>query len=393
MALTLQTADDSVTGTARFQRDQKDALSTPETVDVIVIGGGQAGLALGYYLTRRGLRFVVLDAHARIGDSWRSRWDTLRLFTPAWYDALPGLSFPAPPYSFPTKDQMADYLEQYAAAFSLPVVTGVRVESLRRAVDGGYIVAAGDTRWVAPQVVVATGPYPEPRIPSFARELDSGILQLHSGVYRNPRQLRTGDVLVVGASNSGAEIALEVARQHRTWLCGRNTGHLPIDINGRAYRVLGWLLSFLGSRVLTVDTPMGRKAGPRFRAGGGPLVRVKPAHLRAAGVQRVLAKMVGTRDGRPLLDDGRVLDVANVIWCTGFAHGASWIDVPIADVEGWPQQYRGVVPSAPGLYFLGLPFLYSLNSSLVGGVSRDAAYLADQIASRSSEARPASAVN
>jgi putative flavoprotein involved in K+ transport len=378
---------------ARFQRDQTDASSTPERVDVIVIGGGQAGLVMGYYLARRGLRFIILEAHARIGDSWRGRWDTLRLFTPAWFDALPGLPFPAPPYSFPTKDQMADYLEQYAATFRLPVVTSVRVESLRRAGDGGYAVAAGDIQWLAPQVVVATGPYPEPRIPSFARELDSRILQLHSSAYRNPRQLRCGDVLVVGASNSGAEIALEVAREHRTWLCGRDTGHLPIATDGRAYRILGWLLSFLGSHVLTVDTPMGRKARPRFRAGGGPLVRVKPADLQAASVQRVLAKMVGARDGQPVLDDGRVLEVANVIWCTGFAHSASWIDVPITDEEGWPQEYRGVVPSAPGLYFLGLPFLYSLNSSLVGGVSRDAAYLADQIASRSSVPRPASALN
>jgi putative flavoprotein involved in K+ transport len=393
MALILQTAHDSVTWMARFQRDQTDASSTPERVDVIVIGGGQAGLVMGYYLARRGLRFIILEAHARIGDSWRGRWDTLRLFTPAWFDALPGLPFPAPPYSFPTKDQMADYLEQYAATFRLPVVTSVRVESLRRAGDGGYAVAAGDIQWLAPQVVVATGPYPEPRTPSFARELDSRILQLHSIAYRNPRQLRAGDVLVVGASNSGAEIALEVAREHRTWLCGRDTGHLPIATDGRAYRILGWLLSFLGSQVLTVDTPMGRKARPRFRAGGGPLVRVKPADLRAASVQRVLAKMVGARDGQPVLDDGRVLEVANVIWCTGFAHSASWIDVPIADEEGWPQQYRGVVPSAPGLYFLGLPFLYSLNSSLVGGVSRDAAYLADQIASRSSVPRPASALN
>jgi putative flavoprotein involved in K+ transport len=359
-----------------------------EHVDVVVIGGGQAGLAIGYYLARRGLRFVILEAHTRVGDSWRKRWDSLRLFTFARYDALPGMAFPALPYSFPTKDQMADYLEQYAATFDLPVRTGVHVDALRRAEDGdGYVVIAGDARWLAPQVVVAAGAYHEPRVPDFARELKPDIRQLHSSQYRNPAQLRPGAVLVVGACNSGAEIAFDVAREHRTWLSGRDTGHIPINPGSRAYQVFGHLMSFLGSRLLTVDTPLGRKARPKFRAGGGPLIRVKPVHLRAAGVERVLARTVGTRDGLPLLDDGRVLDVANVIWCVGYEHTARWIEVPIDRDDGWPQQQRGVVPSAPGLYFIGLPFLYSINSSLVVGVERDAAHLADQIVSRAAVSR------
>ena len=360
-----------------------------ERVDVVVIGGGQAGLAIGYHLARRGLRFVILEEHARIGDSWRNRWDSLRLFTPARYDALPGLRFPAPPHSFPTKDQMADYLEQYAATFELPVRTGVRVDRLRRAEDDdGYVVIAGDARWLAAQVVVAAGAYHEPRVPGFARELKPEIRQLHSSQYRNPAQLRPGAVLVVGACNSGAEIAFDVARTHCTWLSGRDTGHIPIDTESRAYRVFGVLMSFLDSRVLTVDTPLGRKARPKFRAGGGPLVRVKPAHLQAAGVERVFARTIGVRDGLPLLDDGQVLDVANVIWCVGFQHAARWIEVPIEQEDGWPQHTRGAVPSAPGLYFIGLPFLYSINSSLVVGVGRDAAYLAERIASRATVARP-----
>jgi putative flavoprotein involved in K+ transport len=227
----------------------------------------------------------------------------------------------------------------------------------------------------------------EPRVPDFARELKPDIRQLHSSQYRNPAQLRSGAVLVVGACNSGAEIAFDVAREHRTWLSGRDTGHIPINPGSRAYQVFGHLMSFLGSRLLTVDTPLGRKARPKFRAGGGPLIRVKPVHLRAAGVERVLARTVGTRDGLPLLDDGRVLDVANVIWCVGYEHTARWIEVPIDRDDGWPQQQRGVVPSAPGLYFIGLPFLYSINSSLVVGVERDAAHLADQIVSRAAVSR------
>jgi len=182
-----------------------------ERFDVVVIGGGQAGLATGYYLARHGLRFVILEEHTRVGDSWRNRWDSLRLFTPAHYDGLPGLRFPLLPYAFPTKDQMADYLELYAATFDLPVRTGVRVDGLRCAEDDGYVVSAGDARWLAAQIVVATGAYHEPRMPDFASELDPEIRQLHSSQYRNPRQLRAGGVLVVGAGNSGAEIALDAA--------------------------------------------------------------------------------------------------------------------------------------------------------------------------------------
>jgi len=359
-----------------------EEMSEPERVDVVVIGGGQAGLAIGYHLARRGLRFVILEAHARVGDSWRTRWDSLRVFTPARWDALPGLPFPAPPRSFPSKDQMADYFELYAATFELPVVTGVKVDRLQPAGDDGYLVAAADASWLAPQVVVATGAYSEPRIPDFASALDAGILQLHSSEYRNPGQLRAGGVLVVGASNSGAEVALDVAREHPVWLSGRDPGNLPIDINSRLYQVFGRVMSFLGSRVLTVRTPIGRKVRPIMRSRGGPLVRVKRAHLREAGVKRVVARTVGVRDGLPLLDDGQVLDVANIIWCTGFAHGADWIEVPIARENGWPRESRGGVPSAPGLYFIGLPFLYSVNSSLVVGVGHDAAYLADRIALR-----------
>jgi putative flavoprotein involved in K+ transport len=326
------------------------ATEESEGFDVVVIAGGQAGLAMGYRLALRGLRFVILEAHARVGDSWRTRWDSLRLFTPAGWDALPGLAFPLPRYTFPTKDQMAAYLEQYAATFELPVVMGVRVDGLRHADNGDrYVVSAGDTRWQAPQVVLATGAYEEPRIPDFARELDPRILQVHSSAYRNPAQLRPGGVLVVGASNSGAEIAFDVANEHRTWLSGRDPGRLPIENDGRLARVLGPLFWLLQSRVMTVNTPLGRKFRPIYRTRGGPVIRVKPAHLQAAGVERVLAKTVGVRDGLPLLDDGHVLDVANVIWCTGFEHAAGWIEVPIARTDGWPHEERGVVPSAPGL--------------------------------------------
>jgi len=377
-------------GGVHVAQTQPAESSAPERLDVVVIGGGQAGLAMGYHLARRGLRFVILEANEVVGASWRLRWDSLRLFTPAAVDGLPGMRFPAGRFTYPTKDQMADYLEQYAATSQLPVRTSVTVDALRHDEDGqGYVVTAGLRRWLAQQVVLATGSYAEPKVPAFAGELDPGILQLHSSEYRNPAQLRPGGVLVVGASNSGAEIACDVARDHPTWLSGRDPGHIPIDNDGLAIRLFGPLFWVLQTYVLTIRTPFGRKARPIIRGRGGPLIRAKPAQLAAAGVERLLARTVGVRDGRPLLEDGQVLDVANVIWATGFQHALPWIDLPIERDGDWPREVRGVIPSAPGLYVVGLPFQYAGSSSLVGGVGRDAAYLAGVIAARARLGVPA----
>jgi putative flavoprotein involved in K+ transport len=352
----------------------------PEHLETVVLGGGQAGLSVGHHLARRGRPFLILDANQRVGDAWRSRWDSLRLFTPARYDALAGLPFPAPAHSFPTKDQVADYLEAYATQFRLPVRTGVRVDRLWRA-DGGFVVAAGEERWEADNVVVAMSTFQAPRVPGFAPELDPGVVQLDAGNYRNPSQLQAGRVLVVGAGNSGAEIALEVAGRHPTWLAGKESGHVPFRIEGAAarYVFLPLLFRVIGHRVLTVDTPIGRRMRPRLLSHGAPLVRVKPKDLAAAGIQRV-PRVVGARDGHPLLADQRVLEVANVIWCTGFGPDFSWIDLPVfGENENEPMHHRGVVADQPGLYFAGLSFLYAMSSGFLPGVDRDAEHIVQAI--------------
>ena len=349
-----------------------------EHVETVIVGGGQAGLATGYHLARRGLPFVILDANERVGDAWRQRWDSLRLFTPGRYDGLPGWAFPGPAWAFPTKDEVADYLEAYAARFELPVRTGVDVDGL--AEEGGrYVVTAGDRRFEAERVVVASGAYQRPRVPAFAAELDAGLVQLHSSRYRGPSQLQEGGVLVVGAGNSGAEIALEASRAHRTWLSGRHPGQEPFRPGSRWDRLSIPLLWFLASRVLTVKTPMGRAVRDRFRDRGLPLARVRPKDFAAAGIERV-PRTVGGQRGLPVLEDGRRLDVANVVWCTGFAPDFSWIDLPVFDERGDPIHARGVVNSAPGLYFVGLFFLSALVSPLVAGVGRDAEHIAAHIA-------------
>src|SRR5262249_23068126 len=293
------------------------------------IGGGQAGLSVGYHLARRNVPFLILDASERVGDTWRSRWDSLRLFTPARFAGLDGKPFPAPPDSFPTKDDMADYLEAYAREFALPIRNGVRVERLSRQ-DERFLVVAHDRQFEADNVIVAMSSLQRPRTPPFASELDAAIVQLHAIDYRSPAQLENGAVLVVGAGNSGAEIALETVGGHQTWLAGRDTGPVPFRIEGLAARLVlsRLVLRVVFHRILTVSNPLGRAARPKMMKNATPLIRVKPKDLAAAGVQR-LPRVTDVRNGRPLLEDGRVLDVANVIWCTGFHPGFSWIDLPV----------------------------------------------------------------
>jgi putative flavoprotein involved in K+ transport len=359
-----------------------DASPRVEEFETVIIGGGQAGLSVGYYLKKRGGSFVILDANERIGGSWRTRtWDSLRLFTPARYDGLPGWSFPAPAWSFPTALETADYLEAYAARFDLPVRTGMPVSRLAK--DGDrYLVECGERRLEAARVVVATGFYGKPYVPDFAAALDPRIVQMHSSAYRDPSQLRPGGVLLVGAGNSGADIGLEVSRTHPTWLSGRDKGQIPFKIGTRRYRLGMPILWFIASRILTVKTPIGRKVRPHVLKDGAPLIRVKSADLLAAGVERV-AKTVEVRDGLPVLEDGRVMDVANVIWCTGFTPDFGWIDLPVFGEDSAPMQESGVA-CEPGLYFVGLDFQHSFTSENVGGVGRDARQIAKHVASKGS---------
>ncbi len=349
-----------------------------ERFDTVIIGAGQAGLAVGYHLATQGRSVLIVDAHQRIGDSWRARWDSLRVFTPARYDGLPGWPFPAPGWSYPAKDEVAGYLEAYAARFALPVRTGIRVDGLARE-HGRYVVTSGPNRYEADRVVVATGGYQAPRIPAFAGDLDPSIVQLHSSQYRNPSQLQEGGVLVVGAGNSGAEIALESSSDHQTWLSGRDTGQEPVRAGSGPDRLFTPPFWFLLSRVLTVGTPLGRKARQQLAGKGLPLARVRRTDLIRAGVTRV-PRVTGVRDGLPALEDGEALDIANVVWCTGFVTDFSWIDLPVFEPDGAPTHERGVVRSEQGLYFIGLFFQSTAASSLIGGVDRDARHIAKHIA-------------
>ena len=367
-----------------------NGIYAPERIETVVIGGGQTGLSVGHHLARRGRQFVILDAHERIGDAWRKRWDSLRLFTPAEFDGLDGMPFPGDRNAFPRKDEMADYLESYATRFALPVRTGVRVTRVSRVGDR-YLVEAEGLRIEADHVVVAMGSYQHPRVPEFAGELDGSIVQMHSSDYRNLEQLRPGGVLIVGAGNSGAEIAIETVRGgHPTWVAGRDVGAVPFQLDSTIARLVLRRLLFrvLFHRVLTLSTPVGRKAQAKAVHDSTPLIRTKPNDLARAGVERV-GRVAGVQDGRPVLADGRVMDATNVIWCTGYHPGFSWIDLPIWADEGHPRHDRGVVQGEPGFYFVGLHWLYAMSSPMVHGVGRDADYVTARIEERGKSASPA----
>jgi putative flavoprotein involved in K+ transport len=369
---------------------------TVERHEVVVIGAGQAGLAAAYHLAQRGIEFVILEASVRVGDVWRNRYDSLLLYSPARYDALPGHRFPLGRNAFPSGVQMGDYLEAYVAHHQLPVRTGVRVDSLGAASDAseGYLITAGARTYGANEPIVATGAFQRPYVPEFAAQLDPHIRQLHSADYRNPGQLADGAVLVVGLSHSGADLAHEVAQAgHHTMLSGKDHGQLPFSVDSRR-GLLAWpIMRFVAWNLLTLSTPIGRKMAPEVRKGGGPLLRIRRRDLDRAGIERFEARTTGVSDGRPMLADGTVLDVANVIWCTGFRPDYRWIDLPVIGEGGWPKEYRGVVDSSPGVYFLGIPFLYSITSMLVIGAARDAAYVVERIARRRGTLRSREALN
>ena len=353
-----------------------------ERIDTVVIGAGQSGLSVGYHLANRDVPFVILDANERVGDAWRHRWDSLRLFTPAHEDGLDGLEFPAPPEYAPTKDEMADYLETYAAHFDLPIRLGTRVDRLS-ANGGSFMVAAGDRVIEADNVVVAMAGWQRGKVPDFAADLDPRIHQLRSDEYRRPSQVPAGDVLVVGAANSGAEVALDLAGDgRRVWLSGRHPGHVPFDIDGWFGRKIGVrFVGFLFHDVLKRTNPLGRAVISKTYGKGMPLVRTKPKDLAAAGVETV-ARIDEVSQGMAVTADGDVISPDVIVWACGYDPGFDWIDIDVLDADGYPRHRHGIVETQPGLYFVGLPFLFSVSSHTIHGVGRDAARIAEAISAR-----------
>jgi putative flavoprotein involved in K+ transport len=341
--------------------------------DVVIIGGGQAGLATGYFLKRMKREFIILDDNSRSGDSWRKRWDSLMLFTPAKHDSLPGLPFPGSNSNFPGKDDMADYLEQYERKFSLPVRHDTRVNHVVSENDH-FEIETNDGKIIADNVVVATGTNPFPRVPAFSSGLSKDIFQIHSSVYINSDSIPPGDVLVVGAATSGIEIALELSRTRKTYISGTSPFHIPDNLLKYGGELYWWFIN----NILTIKTPAGKKVKEKILHGGSPLIRISRRDLDNAGVKS-LPRVKGTNDGYPLFEDNSTLKVKTIIWATGYRPDFSWIDGRVTGETGWPLTTRGISLLKNGLYFVGMPFQFGLTSGLVGGVGRDAGFVARHI--------------
>ena len=342
-----------------------------EHVEVLVIGAGQAGLAVGWHLREQGVRsFLLLDAGAEVGQVWRDRWDSLRLFTPSEYDGLPGMAFPAPAGTYPTKDEVADYLRAYAAEFELPVRLDTHVTRLTRAGDT-FVAFTSTGTLTARQVVIATGPFQTPVIPSLARHLAADVVQVHSAGYRNPDQLPDGPVLVVGAGNSGLQIACELAASRPvTVAVGTRPPVLPQRFLGHD---LFWWLTRLGIMTRTADSRLAR----RLRTKGDLVIGTRWRDLARLGIQ-VRPRLDDVDRSTAMFADGSVTEVAAVVWATGFRTDYSWLDIPGAVVDDTVANERGIT-SVPGLSIVGLPWLHTRGSALLGFVKDDAAWLADNI--------------
>jgi putative flavoprotein involved in K+ transport len=350
--------------------DTDTAEGASQRFDVVVIGAGQAGLAIGYFLAREGRRFVIIDAADSIGAAWRRRWDSLLLFTPRRYDSLPGLAFPGDPDGYPTRDEVVAYLEQYAAASDLPVELGSAVRSLTKE-DAGFVVELDRRRIQADQVVVATGPFQVPFVPPLAAQLAADLFQAHSTEYRRPADVPEGTIVVVGGGNTGFQIAQELVSSHRVYLSiGSRQTPLPQKFLGRD---LFWWLTKTGLIRKTVDSRMGRRARDRDTLVGSTLrkarrrgVNLKPRAVAASGRTVRFA-------------DGSEVDVDAVIWATGYRPDYSWIELPVVDQRGQARHRRGIT-DVPGLYFLGLTWQHTRGSALLGWVKDDAEFLARRIA-------------
>ena len=363
-------------GPARLEHiASRSGNSLPRRLDVVVVGGGQAGLAIGYFLARQGRRFAILEAGDAVGTAWRERWESLVLFTPRRYDALPGLAFPGDPDGYPTRDEVVSYLELYAKRFELPIEFNSPVLFVTRSNDA-FAVELPDRRIEADQVVIATGPFHAPNMPALAERLAPEVFQTHSAGYRRPSDVPDGQVVVVGGGNTGFQIAKELAATRTVKLAiGSRQTPLPQRILGRD---LFWWLTKTGLLKKTVDSRIGRRAQQRDTLIGSSVRELKRRHA-----VEVKPRVVAASDRKLSFADGSELEVDGVIWATGYRPDHSWIVASVTEMDGSLRHRRGVT-DVPGLYFLGLSWQHTRGSALLGWVKDDAEFIADKIAANAS---------
>ncbi len=340
--------------------------------EVIIIGGGQAGLAAGYYLKQAKVSFLILEKGKAVGDSWRKRYDSLVLFTPRWYSSLPGLLLKGDPDGYASKDEIADYLEQYSIHFSLPIQVNTEILMLKKSAFG-FKVTTNKGDYLAQKVIIATGPFQKPFIPYFSTNISQEVRQLHTSEYRNPLQLQEGQVLIVGAGNSGAQIAVELSDQTEVALSlGHQLKFMPLELFGKS---IFWWFQKTGILRARVNSAIGK----RLKKMGDPIFGYELRDRFRQGKVRLRARTENIASDIAIFRDHTRLQIKNVIWATGFIRDYSWIHIPhVLDHKSMPVHDRGVSP-VPGLFFLGLPWQYRRGSALIGGVGEDAAYIVKHI--------------
>lgn len=343
--------------------------------ETVIIGAGQAGLAIGYYLKRLNQSFFLLDRNQNVGDEWRKRYDSLRLFTPRMYSALPGLPLEGDPHGFPVKDEIARYLKRYAELFELPIQRQTDVKIVRKTKDRFYIQTDNQS-YEAENIIVASGPFMKPCMPDFSQNLSADILQLHSSQYKNSADLKEGNVLVVGGGNSGAQIAVELANEKETYLSiSKKLRFLPLKIGSKSFF---WWLDKTG----ILNAPRDSWVAKKIRSSGDPIFGSELKNALASGTVIRKSRTVGGSGIAIQFQDHTALDVQNIIWSTGFVSDYRWLEIEgVLNCEGRPIHQRGVT-QIDGLYFLGLPWQYRRGSALLQGVGEDARYIAEHIQKR-----------
>jgi putative flavoprotein involved in K+ transport len=366
---------------SRAGGESSSGSQSSDEIEVAVIGAGQAGLAVGYFLRRQGRQFVILERAAEIAPAWRERWDSLTLFTPRRYSGLPGLPFRGDPDGYPTRDEVIAYLERYAETFELPIELNSQVKRLDLGDDGRFRLDVNGRTLAAAQVVMATGPFQAPYVPMLAERLADDLFQTHAVGYRRPEEVPRGTVLVVGGGNTGFQIAKELSATHRVVLSvGSRQTPLPQRLIGRD--VFWWLTK---ARILdkTIESRLGRKLSTRET-----LIGSSPRELKKRYGVEIKPRVVDADGHTVRFEDGSELEVSAVIWATGYRPDYSWIKLPVFDEGGRVRHRRGVT-DVPGLYFLGLTWQYTRGSALIGWVKDDAEFIAEQIATyQESKARP-----
>lgn len=337
-------------------------------LDIIVIGAGQAGLSMGYYLQQGGYNFVILDGEKRIGDTWRNRYDSLILFTPKSYSSLPGMRLEGEKNALPTKDEIADYLEAYANLFSLPVKMETTVHKVQK-IKSTYEVSTDKGIFHSKHVIIASGAFQKPFIPSISQSLSQEVFQIHSSQYQSPEMIPDGPVLVIGGGNSGTQIATELAKYHEVTIAiSHPFKFLPLNIMGKS--IFYWLEK-IGLLYAGTDT----RRGTWFRKQTDPIFGLELKNLIRKEKINIKPRVIKTHEREITFNDHSKINVQNIIWSTGFVPDYKWIDIDgVLDANGFPLHKRGLSP-IQGLYYIGLPWQYQRGSALICGVGKDAEFL------------------